>query len=487
MSFMTKSISRLIMKYKRMSLPAKAGLWFTISAFIQRGITFITTPIYTRILTTEQYGIVSVYNTWVEIISILCTMNLYYGGFNNGMRDYKNQRDEYVSSIQGLITTITICWGIVFWVGQLFFKSLLEMDSYIIILMFLQIIAYSSLALWASRERYEFRYRKLVLVTVSNTLFSLTLPIIAVLLSRPENGASARIVVQALCIIIFGSCLYFHNLRKGRIFYSSIFWKTAFLFNLPLLPHYLSTMILNHSDRIMISKMVGSEEAALYSVAYSGAMVLNILTVSINQSFAPWIYGKIEKKRYENIGDVSNGLFLGVSIIIMLLIAFAPEFLLVLGGRRYADAVIIVPPVAASLYFVFMYQIFANVEFYFKRNYFIAYASIIGAVINVILNFFGIKLFGYIAPGYTTLICYIIFGISHYIFMKRICVEEKIGSKIFDSKAIFSLAFILVAFSLLMALIYEHLLIRYAFLGVLIVILVIKRKYIYAKIKMIKK
>ena len=107
-------------------------------------------------------------------------------------------------------------------------------------------------------------------------------------------------------------------------------------------------------------------------------------------------------------------MFIGMALVLMIMIAFAPECIYVFAGNKYTDAVKIIPSVASSLYFIFMYQIFANVEFYYKKNKFIAYASMIGAVLNLVLNYFGIKLFGYIAPGYTTLICYIVFGIAHY-------------------------------------------------------------------------
>lgn len=59
--------------YKNLSVSMKAALWFTICGFVQKGISFITLPIFTRLLTTAQYGIVSVYVSWVGLISILCT------------------------------------------------------------------------------------------------------------------------------------------------------------------------------------------------------------------------------------------------------------------------------------------------------------------------------------------------------------------------------------------------------------------------------
>ena len=480
-------IEKIGKKYEGMSTPAKAGLWFTICGFLQRGIAFFTTPIFTRILIPEQYGIVSVYNTWVELITILCTLNLFLGGFNNGMRDYKDHRDEYLSAVQGLTTVITLFWVILFFLGQTFWKELLEMETPLVLLMFGQIITSAALSLWAAKERFEFRYKRLVVITVFNTLMGALIPIFAILLSSPDNGANARIVSNAITIICICGCIYIDNFRKGKMFFSKELWKYAFLFNLPLLPHYLSTMVLNHSDRIMIGKMVGTKEAAIYSVAYSAAMILTILATSINQSFAPWLYGELDKKEYGSIPKVGNAMFAGMAVVLMILIAFAPECIYVFAGTKYAEAVQIVPSVAASLYFVFMYQVFANVEFYYKRNTFIAYASMTGAILNLVLNYYGIKRYGYIAPGYTTLICYTVFGLAHYLFMRKICREEMDGIKLFDSTTIYAIAVILVLFSIIMVFIYQYTLIRYIILLIIVVIAAFNRKRVMDHIDMIKR
>ena len=133
-----------------------------------------------------------------------------------------------------------------------------------------------------------------------------------------------------------------------------------------------------------------------------------------------------------------------------------------------------------------MFQIFANVEFYFKKNKFIAYASMLGAVLNIVLNYFGIMWFGYIAAGYTTLICYILFGISHYLFMKKVCHENLDDVQLFDVKTIFAAAFLLVLFAILMTTLYSHIIIRYCILLAVIIILIINRSKVMQYIKMLR-
>ena len=44
-------------KYRSLSVQAKAALWFTICSFLQKGISFITVPIFTRLMSTEEYAV----------------------------------------------------------------------------------------------------------------------------------------------------------------------------------------------------------------------------------------------------------------------------------------------------------------------------------------------------------------------------------------------------------------------------------------------
>lgn len=472
---MIKKFDSFIKRYRQLSQVARAGIWYTICGFFQKGIAFITVPVFTRLLTPDQYGTVSVFNSWESLLSVLCTLNLFSGGFNNGMLDYRSRRNEYVSTVQGLITVITAIWASLYVIFRFLLEPWLGLSPVFVSAMFLQVLTTAALSLWTARERYEYKYMVPVAVTLLNAFLISVIPILVILLCDPIYGAEIKILTHAAVAIVVCGGVYVYNLCRGRRFYSRDIWKTAFCFNLPLLPHYLSTMVLNQADRIMIEKMVGSAEAGIYSVAYSASMILNILVSSINNAFAPWLYRRLEHKDYNGIAKVVNMLFGGVALVLIMLMGFAPECIAVLGGAEYAEAVKMIPSVASSLYYIFMYQIYANVEFFYKKNRFIAYASVSGAVLNIILNYFGIKMFGYLAAGYTTLICYILFGTAHFYFMNRICKKEMPGTDLFHSRTAFSIGAILVCTAMMISLLYSHPLVRYAILTLIFMIIILNR------------
>ena len=217
-------------------------------------------------------------------------------------------------------------------------------------------------------------------------------------------------------------------------------------------------------------------------------MILNILTTSINNAFAPWIYQRLKEEKYRDISSVCNKLFLFVAVALAFMMAFSPEVISILAPSEYYDAVYVIPPLAISLYFMFMYQIFANVEFYFEKNKFIMLASIFSAGFNVFLNYIFIKELGYIAAGYTTLVCYVILGISHYIFSDKVakkCIKDNIH--LFDIKIVIGISCILMIFGLIMLLLYKNLLLRYGLILIMCMIFFIKRKDIYKFIVSIRR
>ncbi|MCD8097561.1 MAG: oligosaccharide flippase family protein, partial [Lachnospiraceae bacterium] len=81
-------IKKGIEKYKSLSQEVKASFWFLVCGFLQRGISLITTPIFSRVLSTAEYGDFSVFNTWTNVISIFATLNLASGGYTRGLIKY---------------------------------------------------------------------------------------------------------------------------------------------------------------------------------------------------------------------------------------------------------------------------------------------------------------------------------------------------------------------------------------------------------------
>lgn len=482
---MSQVIKKFLSKYKNLSAPVKASVWFTICSFFQKGISFITVPIFTRLMTTEQYGVFSVYNSWYSILSIVATLNLSAGVYNNCMTKFPEDRKCVTSTFQGLSTTVTAVLFIIYLAGMNFWNSVLDLSTLFVVMMFLEFMFMPAYSFWTVGQRYDYKYVGIVILTAVIAVGSPLVGIIAVL--STSYKAEARVISYVLVQVVVGLIFYVYNFQQGKKFYSKEYWLFALKFNLPLVPHYLSMTVLNQADRIMISRMVSNSAAAIYSIAYSVSNIMSIVTTAINNSFIPYTYKALKDKNYSGIRRNSNLLLVMVGGVSLITMAFGPEVVLIVGGREYYDAIWVIPPIAASVYFTFLYPLFANVEFYYEKTVGIMIASCSGAIANIILNYIFIKLFGYCAAGYTTLFCYILFAVAHYRFQKKILINEiRMEKDIYDMKLIVGLSVIEVVAMVGMTLTYNHTLLRYLIIVALCVIAFINRKKIIDSIKAIK-
>ena len=96
-------------KWKGMPNSARSAIVFVISSFLIKGITFLTTPIFTRLMDPTQYGIIATFNSWQLIVEVFALLGLTSAGvFNVGLNDYRECRDQYVSNVLTLCNLMTV-------------------------------------------------------------------------------------------------------------------------------------------------------------------------------------------------------------------------------------------------------------------------------------------------------------------------------------------------------------------------------------------
>ena len=477
-------IKFLIDKYKGISIPAKASMWYAICNILQKGISFLTIPVYVRILTTAEYGQYAVFQSWRDILVIFATLNLYCGVFTKAMVDYEDDRDRYTSCMQGLSTLITGLFFVIYLIKHEFWNSLFELDTITMLLMFAYFVTYPALSFWSVRQRVEYKYVTMVIVTLFVAVIT---PVVSIILLMCTDLRELAVIWGYLIVqILFGGFFYVLQWIKGKKACVLSYWKHAIAFNIPLIPHYLSIIVLGQADRIMIKDMCGEDKAGIYSLAYQVSMIMNLFLSAINGSLVPWTYENLKKKNYTRIAQLSTKLCLVMGVLTLMVAMVAPEIIWILGSHEYAEAKWIVPVVALSVYFTFCYSLFSNVEFYYGETKLIMVASISGAILNIVLNYIFIPLFGYIAAGYTTFVCYVFFALLHYIFMRKMCRTYIDGVHVFDIKKMLLISVALIAGSAISMLFYELTLVRYIFIAVIAIICLLNAKQIVSLIRNMK-
>lgn len=474
-------LAKLWNKAKNASEPVKASFWFTICNVINKCIQLLTVPIFTRIMSQDEYGEFTTFLSWQGILIILATLSLYANVFNNGMLKYKSDKQAFTSALQGLTTTITIVLAVIGFCFGDFVTAKTGLSMPLFFLLMAEIMIMPGFEFWAAGERFDYKYKKVVAVTIAIAVLNPLVGLIMVLAS--EQKGTARIISVLVVPIVVYFFLYVRNFRNGKKFFVKEYWKYALILALPLVPHYLSQMLLNEMDRLMIRSMCGKSEAALYSVAYSAAMVMQIVGKAIQSSMTPWIYKNIKQGNTAPIKDTMNKLCILVAGFNFLIICFAPEVIFILGGKKYMEAIYVIPPVVVSSFLIFLYSMFCTLEFYYEQTKAMMVVSVLGAILNFVLNYLLIPMYGYKAAGYTTLASYLFFVLVHYFVMRTALKKNGHEKGIYDGRfiAIFTTAF--VVFGIAMNATYYYPLVRYGILLLLAVAVFIKRNVFLSLLK----
>lgn len=471
-------------KLNKIPLTVKVSASYAICSILQKCLSFITLPLFTRLLTTEQYGQYTIYSSWQGILMIFLTLNLAYGSFQTAMVKYEDRRSEYISAIQGICILLSCVFLLIYLPFRGMWNRLFELPTLIVLLLVSEIIFSTSTQLWMGRNRFEFKYKSVVAITLLTSILS---PVLAfVLVSCTEEKGYARIIGYALINVIIGIIIFIQNTKRGKKLFNKEFWKYALGFNIPLLAYYLSQVIFNQSDRIMISHMTGTGEAAMYGVAYNLAMILTFVLNAINGSYVPWMYGKIKEGRGVENKPISIVLIILMGLMILCVIWFAPEIILIMAGEKYEAAIYVVAPVAMSLLLLFYCQLFINIEFYYEEKKMLVYGSVGAAILNIVLNYLLIPVFGFVAAGYTTLASYIVFALSNYYTMKLVLKKRNLPDNMYDYKALLGLfiAFMIVGF--VGVALYRNLITRIIVTLFVLVLMILNRNKFIVALKSIK-
>ena len=470
---------KIINKYENIPIQLKASLWFLLCSFLQKGISMITTPIFTRLLSADEYGSFGTFNSWYSIIYIIVSMNLASGVYTTAMVKHNNDKKILASSYQGLTLLLCSSWTIVYLSAINFWNALFSLTTVQMLALLLMIWTSSAFSLWCVEQRVTYSYKKLVLVTV---LVSLAKPFLGILfVCNSDDKVTARIIGLAIVELLAYSPLGIYQMIRGGRLFSKKYWAYVFKYSLPLIPHALSQTILSSADRIMIRDMVGESQAGYYNLAYSISLIMIIFNTALSQTLAPWTYQKLKANKAEDINGVALFSTRLVAALNILLIILAPEIMSIFAPSEYADAVYVIPPIAMSVFFMYLYDWFARFEYYYEKTYLILIASISGATLNLILNYLLIPIFGYISAGYSTLICYIVYSFMHYFFMKKIVKEKLPGRKIYNIKKVLIISVVFIGGGIGILITYNHIVIRYCCLVLVLIFAFFKRKILIEK------
>lgn len=449
---------------------------YLIANMIGMVVSLVALPILTNLLSTSDMGIATSFITLKNIVTIILLLSMYIS-IDKIFVTLKQEEDRYkfLSSIYIFSTIAGIVIYAIYFIFRDFLNPILGFDTKFMTLMFIMCLLINGCTLmnsywnFCNKAKNTFIYNLLV-SPVSQILSIILVYVLA------TNKYLGRIIGVDFFNIVLGLFCGIIILVRGKFTIKKQYVKESLQISLPMVPHLLAQVFLSSCDLLMIKNMVGESQAGIYSVAYTIANILYTISLQIFKPWSPWVYRRIENKETDSIKENSKIVMHVIWILCIGLFTLAPELIKLFINAEYVEASVIVAPICLGIFFQMMYIFFYDIEYFHKKNIQIAVFSIITAVINIILNAIAIKIWGYQAAAYTTVISYFILCILHYFGMRKV---DK--TKYYDIKTLIILSLSLTIFTIINVVFNKILILRYTILLVSGIYILYKyREMIYA-------
>lgn len=461
------------------SSAVKAGFYYFLCQMLVSGLSFLSTPIFTRLMDKAAYGAFSNFAAWETVLIPIVTLNL-RTTIAKSKYDFREKNDTYLSSILAISSIVTFAMYLVIEWNSVYFETFFGMEMHYIRILFFYLILSPAFLYQQIQYRMYNKYRLFVMYAVLSAIFRMGISVVLVMILDDKfAGRVYGYVIPAMLIYLI---IYIHIWVRGR----KVDWdccKYALKMAIPLIPSALSASLLNSSDQIMLTNMAGSKQTALYSIAYSVSSIAGVAWHALNQAWGPWFYDKLDAEKFDDIRSGVKKFQYGYILMIAGLMLIVPELVLIMGGKSYYEAIWVMPPVILAMICQFYYSFYFNVEYFYGKTFLISFGTLLAAAVNLGLNFLLIPKWGYIAAAYTTLVGYLCMLIYHYLIVKFVVKK----AFVYDNMLFVRTLLMATLLQIIVAFLYNYPIIRYALIGIYAVLFIwyvwTHRKMLLSKIK----
>lgn len=433
----------------------KAGIWYVVSSIMVKMVSVITTPMFTRLLSTDEYGNVATFSSWYTMFLVIYGLNLTVS-IGRAKIDFPDKLEDYIGAMQTLSLLVSLILSAVICIFIEPFSSFFELTKTSTYILLLYLLVSPSINFYQSGYRYKYHYKQNIIIAWYTTLVTVVMSL-ALIFFFPKDKAIDRMLGLTIPTVCLSAYFWYKSIKNNHLICNKKYWKYGLSISLPMILHAISMNILAQSDRIVISKYWGATPVAYYSLVRNYALLICVITDAINQAWQPWFHDNLYLNNEKEIQKNTKFLVLLTCYIGLACIAFGPEAILILGGKDYARAVLCLPPMVLGVICQCTYTHYINIELHVKKTKYASQGTILAALLNIILNILFVPKYGYSAAAYTTFASYCVLLCVHlFITRKLLKIHLYNDSFMFGAMGIISVISIVLYWS------YNNTMLRYS-------------------------
>ena len=337
----------------------RATLLYTVATFIPRLAGLMVVPLYTKVLSPSEYGVLASIEALKAILGIVITMGLERGMYRL-YYDYEGEeRRRYMGSlflsVAGVSVVISVLLNTVFaFLVQQLFPSI-DFYPYLVLGIFTSLVA----AVGAVPSGYLRLAEKAGIYMVTAVLRTIaTVAVAATLLLSLRLGVLGVLFANLAVEFLFLAVTFLLAVRNFTFAFDWSMTRVSLAFSIPMLPNLLASWVINQSNRVFIDRYLSQADLGIFSLASKASEAGAMLAVAFMTAYQPIYYRSVADQGEDGARPTLkkyNTLFILLVAASLFVVAFfSRELVLLLADRRYAGAQKLIPFMAA---FVFIAQI----------------------------------------------------------------------------------------------------------------------------------
>ena len=391
-----------------------------ISTFMLQGIAFITTPIFTRLLGTAQFGLYSLFNSWVLILTCLMGFGI-NSSIGTGVYTFKEHYISFRNSILVSSTLICLLEIVVIVMCSSILVRVTGFSFDLVIIIGITAFAHYIINFAQMAFTYEKKAESNFILSVFLSIVSVGVSIFFIYKADSDSKYLGRIYGVAITYFIVAVIVWLVLFLKKAIGINKKYLQYGIAVGFPIVFHSLSQQILGQSDRVMMQEFeISTAEIGIYSLFYTLSSVLSTILGALNNSWCPFYYDDVSEEKWDTLNKKCKNYIEIFTILCVGFLLLAREVSYILADESYWRGINILPILSLAVYFTFMYQFPVNFEFFHKKTKIIAIGTIGAGIVNIILNAFMIPVLGMYGAAIATALSYFVLFLAHYAIVTRI-------------------------------------------------------------------
>ena len=385
-----------------------------LSNFATKTLSFFLVPLYTAVLSTSDYGIYDLFYTTVGVLLPILTLNIQEGVLRYALeRDFNKDAVVTIGFRYLLLGSIIVGVGLV--INDIFDISVILEQYGIYFFLIFVAQALSGMVTFYTRGIGHIRDLSVTSVITSAVTIMLNIVFLLVFQWGLVGYFLANILgpfAQCIYLIFSGQMVQRTHWLKAYPIES----KLLVVYSLPLVANSLAWWVNNSSDRYIVIFFCGIAANGIYSVASKIPSILAVFQSIFSQA---WTLSAVQDFDPED----SNGFFANtykgynclMTIICSLLIVLDKPLASFLYAKDFYTAWQYVPWLTIAILFGAMAGYIGGIFIAVKNSKIFASSTLVGALINVVLNFLVVPIMGPLGAAISTAICYVVVWIIRLI------------------------------------------------------------------------